>query len=267
MQNNIKVFAEFARAKAKMLKESPLSFFIGSMLAGAYVGIGIIFIFTVASPLPSEVQALVLGATFAIALTLVVIAGAELFTGYTMYMTLGIAKKTVNPQQLMSTWVVSWLGNLCGAIVLVAIYLLAKGYLFSHAELISQVALKKISATPMQLIAKGALCNWLVCLAIWMSKKVDSDIARLVVIFWCLFVFIASGFEHSVANMTLLSIVYCIPGSVVGLSDIAYNLIFVTLGNIIGGAVFVALAYKTYADPTTVQSLEIETSKMNKEKA
>jgi nitrite transporter len=250
MQNNITIFSHFARTKANLLKESPLSFFIGSMLAGAYVGIGIIFIFTLANPLPAAVQPLVLGATFAIALTLVVIAGAELFTGYTLYMTLGIVKKTVNPQQLMSTWVVSWLGNLCGALVLVAIYLLAKGYLFSHGELIAQVAMKKIAASPVQLIAKGALCNWLVCLAIWMSKKVDSDIARLMVIFWCLFVFIASGFEHSVANMTLLSIVYLSPESVISLSDISYNLIFVTIGNIIGGAIFVALAYKNYIDPT-----------------
>ena len=250
MQNNINVFAKFAHSKAEMLKQSPWSFFIGSMLAGAYVGIGIIFIFTVASPLPSEVQALVLGATFAIALTLVVIAGAELFTGYAMYMTIGLSKKTVNTQQLLSTWVVSWLGNFCGAIVLVGVYILAKGYLFSHEDLIASVALKKVSATPIQLIAKGALCNWLVCLAIWMSKKVDSDVARLVVIFWCLFVFIASGFEHSVANMTLLSVVYFSPAGIIGLSDITYNLTFVTLGNIIGGAVFVGMAYKAYAAET-----------------
>lgn len=263
MQNNINVFAKLARSKAQMLKDSPLSFFIGSMLAGAYVGIGIIFIFTVASPLPAEVQMLVLGATFAIALTLVVIAGAELFTGYAMYMTIGMAKKTVNSQQLLSTWLISWLGNFCGALVLVAIYILAKGYLFSHEELIAQVALKKIHATPIQLLAKGALCNWLVCLAIWMSKKVDSDVARLVVIFWCLFVFIASGFEHSVANMTLLSIVYFSPDSVISLSDIFYNLTFVTIGNIIGGAVFVALAYKTYAAP----SPEVHTVKADTDKA
>jgi nitrite transporter NirC len=251
MQNNINAFAEFARSKAQLLKESPWSFFIGSMLAGAYVGIGIIFIFTVASPLPPEVQTLVLGATFAIALTLVVIAEAELSTGYAMYMTIGMTKKTVTSQQSLSTWAMSWLGNFCGALVLVGIYVLAKGYLFSHQELIAQVALKKINATPIQLLAKGALCNWLVCLAIWMSKKVDSDVARLVVIFWCLFVFIASGFEHSVANMTLLSIVYFSPESVVGLSDIIYNLTFVTLGNIIGGALFVALAYKAYATPSS----------------
>lgn len=247
MQQSINAFAELARTKALLLKQSKLGFTIGSMLAGAYVGIGIIFIFTVATPMPSEVQKLVLGITFAIALTLVVIAGAELFTGYTMYMTLGILQKKVNFKQLISSWCVTWLGNLLGALSLVLIYLAAKGYLFSHETLITQVALSKVNATPVQLLAKGALCNWLVCLALWMSKRVDSDIARLVVIFWCLFVFIASGFEHSIANMSLLSIVYFSPDSVIDLSDIAYNLTFVTIGNIIGGCLFVALAYQAYA--------------------
>lgn len=247
MQDNISAFTALAKAKAQLLATSPMSFFIGSMLAGAYVGIGIIFILSVATPLPISVQPLVLGATFAIALTLVVIAGAELFTGYAMYMTIGKVKGSVNSKQLMSTWAMSWLGNLFGALTLVAIYWLAKGYLFSHTELIAKIALKKVHAAPLALVAKGILCNWLVCLAIWMSKKVDSDIARLVVIFWCLFVFIASGFEHSVANMTLLSIAYLSVDSVISLTDIAYNLSFVTLGNIIGGAVFVAGAYLTYA--------------------
>lgn len=258
MQNNITVFAELARIKSQMLIDSPLRFFIGSMLAGAYVGIGIIFIFSIATPLPAEVQTLVLGATFAIALTLVVLAGAELFTGYTMYMTIGMHKKTVNLRQLLSTWLISWLGNFVGALILVGVYLLAKGYLLSHMELITQVALKKVNATPLQLIAKGVLCNWLVCLAIWMSKKVDSDIARLVVIFWCLFVFIASGFEHSIANMTLLSTVYFGTEGAINLSDIFYNLSFVTIGNIIGGAVFVALAYNGYA--STKQSTGTSTT-------
>ena len=120
------------KTKAQLLVNSPISFFIGSMLAGAYVGIGIIFILSVATPLPTSVQPLVLGATFAIALTLVVIAGAELFTGYTMYMAIGKIKGSVNSQQLISTWSMSWLGNLCGALTLVVIYWLAKGYLFSN---------------------------------------------------------------------------------------------------------------------------------------
>src|SRR5438552_2010037 len=89
------------------------------------------------------------------------------------------------------------------------------------------------------------LCNWLVCLAIWMSARVNSDSAKCIVIFWCLLAFIASGFEHSVANMTLLglSLVGNHPATV-SVGGFGWNLLWVTLGNIVGGAVFVAGAYQ-----------------------
>ena len=95
------------------------------------------------------------------------------------------------------------------------------------------------------LFARAILCNWLVCLAIWMSARVNSDSAKCIVIFWCLLAFIASGFEHSVANMTLLglSLVGNHPATV-SVGGFAWNMLWVTLGNIVGGAVFVAGAYQ-----------------------
>ena len=95
-----------------------------------------------------------------------------------------------------------------------------------------------------ELIARAALCNWLVCLALWMAARTTNDTAKAIVIFWCLFAFIASGFEHSVANMTLLSI--ALLGEhpdTVSLAGMGHNLLWVTLGNIIGGSVFMALGY------------------------
>ena len=102
------------------------------------------------------------------------------------------------------------------------------------------------------LLALFVLCNWLVCLALWMSARVDSDIAKCAVIFWCLLAFIASGFEHSVANMTLLGL--ALAGhhpETVSIAGFAWNLGWVTLGNVIGGALFVGGAYyvSTYGFP------------------
>jgi nitrite transporter NirC len=94
------------------------------------------------------------------------------------------------------------------------------------------------------LFARAVLCNWLVCLAIWMAARVDSDIAKCAVIFWCLLAFIACGFEHSVANMTLLGL--ALAGNhpeAVSIAGAAWNLAWVTLGNVVGGAVFVGGAY------------------------
>jgi nitrite transporter NirC len=105
-----------------------------------------------------------------------------------------------------------------------------------------------MNAPAIELLARGMLCNWLVCLALWMSGRTQNDMAKAIVIFWCLFAFIASGFEHSVANMTLFSIsMLGEHPETVSLSGVAYNLLWVTVGNIIGGSVFMALGYWLYS--------------------
>ena len=102
----------------------------------------------------------------------------------------------------------------------------------------------KMSAPGTALFARAILCNWLVCLALWMAARVNSDSAKCIVIFWCLLAFIASGYEHSVANMTLLGL--ALAGNhpeAVSLTGFAWNLAWVTAGNAVGGAIFVAGAY------------------------
>jgi len=97
----------------------------------------------------------------------------------------------------------------------------------------------------MDLVARATLCNWLVCLALWMAARCTSDSGRAIVIFWCLFAFISSGYEHSVANMTLLSI--ALLGEhpeTISLAGMFHNLLWVTIGNIIGGAIFMGLGYR-----------------------
>ncbi len=91
---------------------------------------------------------------------------------------------------------------------------------------------------------RGILCNILVCLAVWCAFKLKEETAKLIMIFWCLFAFITSGFEHSIANMTLLSLSLMVPHpDTVSLAGLAANLVPVTIGNIIGGAVFIGAAY------------------------
>jgi nitrite transporter NirC len=140
----------------------------------------------------------------------------------------------------------TWLGNLAGAVLLATIFWLGGGgaILKQGADLIYATADAKMHAAPLALLAKGILCNWLVCLAIWMSGRTSNDVAKCIIIFWCLFAFIASGFEHSVANMTVFAIALLgnHPDSVT-IGGAFYNLLWVSLGNIIAGALFVAGAY------------------------
>lgn len=242
----IEGFVKIAEKKLEALRRHPGGFFVSSMLAGAYVGVGIILIFTLGSQVPPEFQKLVMGATFGIALTLVVIAGAELFTGHTMFMALRGFRGIGSVRDVGATWAVTWIGNLAGSLALVGLFALGGGggLLSAPDTLVMKVAAAKMNASAMSLFARAILCNWLVCLAIWMAARVNSDSAKCIVIFWCLLAFIASGFEHSVANMTLLGL--ALAGNhpeTVSVTGFAWNLFWVTLGNALGGAILVAGAY------------------------
>ncbi|WP_410514642.1 formate/nitrite transporter family protein [Paenibacillus sp. BR2-3] len=246
---SVENIVEVAVSKRDKMNESMPRYFLAALLAGAYVGIGIILIFTLGAPLAaakSPFQPLVMGTSFGIALTLVVFAGSELFTGNNMFFTVSTLAGRTSVWDTLKNWILVFIGNVAGAVILA---LLIRGAgLFSAAppeHLIFAAAAKKMSLPFWELFFRGILCNWLVCLALWMSGRAKSETAKLVLIWWCLFAFIASGYEHSVANMTLLSVALILPNhpETITLAGWIHNMIPVTLGNIIGGAVFVGMAY------------------------
>jgi nitrite transporter len=244
--DTIDQFAETAAKKVRAIADNPLGFFIASMMAGAYVGLAIIAIFSIGQGLDPSVRSLGMGLTFGLALTLVVFAGAELFTGHTMIMTFGVLRGKATAGGLASSWIMTWLGNLLGAVLVATLFWLGGGgaVLKSGADLIFTIADAKMHAAPLALVAKGILCNWLVCLGIWMAARTSNDAAKLIVLFWVLFAFIASGFEHSVANMTVFAIALLAPHpDTITIGGAFYNLVWVTLGNIIAGVVFVGAGY------------------------
>ncbi|MBV7276348.1 formate/nitrite transporter family protein [Clostridium sp. PL3] len=239
--------SEASVKKANFVKNEKGKYLIASALAGMFVGFGILLIFTIGgmlSAVNSPSTKIMMGVSFGIALSLVIMAGSELFTGNNMVMTIGVLEKKIKLKSLFSVWFFSYLGNFIGSIVLALLFAysgLAKG---PTADFIFKISAAKMSAPFMELLIRGILCNILVCLAVWCSFKLKEETAKLIMIFWCLFAFITSGFEHSIANMTLLSISLLLPHKVpISLSGLAYNLTAVTLGNIIGGMIFVGFAY------------------------
>lgn len=246
---SVEGIVEAAVSKRDQMNKSLPRYFLAALLAGAYVGIGIILIFSLGAPLAaakSAFQPLVMGASFGIALTLVVFAGSELFTGNNMFFTVSTLAGRTSVWDTVKNWVLVFVGNVLGAVIL---SLLIRGTgLFNAAppeHLIFAAAAKKMSLPFSELFFRGILCNWLVCLALWMASRAKSETAKLVLIWWCLFAFIASGYEHSVANMTLLSTALVLSNhpETITLAGWFHNMIPVTLGNIIGGAVFVGMAY------------------------
>lgn len=246
-----------AEEKAQLLHRSFIRYFILSMLSGVYIGFGVILVFSIGAPLKATgspwLRAL-MGASFALALTLVIFAGSELFTGNNMTMTIGSLAKRVSWIDTLKVWLASFIGNLAGSLLL-ALMMVGTGLTVTPPlkDFILSVSADKMTAPFSQLFIRGILCNMLVCLAIWMATRAREETARLILIFWCLFGFIGPGFEHSVANMTLLGMGLFTPNDnpMVTWMGFANNLVPVTLGNTVGGSVFIGAAYWFISQNTT----------------
>ncbi|UHA73239.1 formate/nitrite transporter family protein [Paenibacillus sp. 481] len=247
--SSVETTIEAAVKKKEKMNKSTARYAVSALLAGAYVGLGIILIYSIGAPLAaikSPFQPMLMGMSFGLALTLVVFAGSELFTGNNMFFTMSTLARRTTVADTLKNWVIVFVGNLAGA-VLLSLLIVGTG-LFKEAgpdHLLFTAAAKKMELPFVELFFRGILCNWLVCLALWMAARAKEDIAKIVLIWWCLYAFIASGYEHSVANMTLLSLAYLLPQhpESITLAGWFQNMIPVTLGNIVGGGVFVALAY------------------------
>ena len=242
----IDYFAQYARQKADLWAVNKPGAFVAGMLAGLYIGLGMALIFAIGAPFYDDhnpALKLVMGASFGIALSLVIFAGSDLFTGNTMALPIGAIRKTVTWRQAFTVIGVSWLGNLAGSFLL-ALLVTGSGALAHVGPLFEKYAQVKMAAPIHELVLKGILCNTLVCLAVWTSARTDSDPAKLILIFWCLFGFIGTGYEHSVANMSLLAMILLSGHSAgIGWDGYAYNLFWVTLGNAIAGVGIMALPY------------------------
>ncbi len=245
-QDTIDVMTAMAKKKVEFLKANKLGYFLASALAGVYVGFGIILIFSIGAPLAaSPARGALMGASFGIALSLVIMAGAELFTGANLVMACGVWKRVTSWKDLASVWAMCWIGNLAGSMLLAGILHYSHAPLTKSAGFVGTMAAAKMTTPIFALFCKAVLCNWLVCLAVWSAARCKTESGKLIMIFWCLFAFISSGYEHSVANMTLLTIAMFESASTAGVtwSGWAYNLSVVTVGNVVGGALAVAVPY------------------------
>jgi formate/nitrite transporter len=232
-----------------------LTMFALAVLAGAFIALGALF-YTVTMTagkgvaVPFGLHRLAGGVTFSLGLVLVVVGGAELFTGNNL-IAMAWASGRVTTQQIMRNWGWVYLGNLAGAVGTAALVWLAGIQNMgdgSVGETMIQIARSKISLDPVSTIARGVLCNVLVCLAVWLCMGARSVTDKIFAILFPITGFVACGFEHSVANMYFLPMgVTLAAGTSAPLSavDAISNLALVTIGNVFGGTVLVALVYWT----------------------
>lgn len=259
VSETINGFANAAEKKVAFLNKSMSRYLMLSLLAGLYVGLGIILIFSVGGPLSSVgssgVKAL-MGVSFAVALILVIFAGSELFTGNNLVMTIGGLTKKSSWFDVIKLWTVCYVGNLIGALLL-SVLIAGAGMFATKGDsvpLIVKVAEAKGSAPFLALFIKAILCNILVCLAVWTTARTKNDMAKLALIFWCLFAFIGSGYEHSIANMTVIGVGAMVSEAVTW-GHFWHNLVPVTLGNMVGGIALGAI-YWFIANKDVVETQE-----------
>lgn len=243
--------AAAAKKKRELLWASGARYVTAAVLAGMFVSFGVMVMAVIGgtlTPISPPAAKLANGAAFAVALSLVVMAGSELFTGNNFVMATGAFQKTVTWKDAALVWLFSYLGNLAGS-VLSSLVFYATGLAGGGAgEFILSVSSGKTAMGIPEMIARGVLCNILVCAAVWCSIKMKSESGKLIMIFWCIFTFVTCGFEHSVANMSMLALALLSPGHVglVTFAGVCCNLVFVTLGNVVGG-IGMAAAYSFLA--------------------
>lgn len=270
-----------ARAEFLGIRKAEMPFlkmFMLSVLAGAFVALGAIFATTVGAGgmavtsadgavayntgLPYGVTRLLMGLVFCLGLILVVVGGAELFTGNNLIV-MAWANGKVTSWALLRNWLIVYLGNFVGSVGTVILMFLTKQHTFG-ANAVGITALRigvaKVDLAFLQAIALGILCNALVCLAVWLTYSARSTMDKILAIIFPITAFVAAGFEHSVANMYFVPYALFIkdfdPGFVAAVGDrvqnidlltwqsfFVNNLIPVTIGNIIGGGVLVAAVY------------------------
>lgn len=253
MGSSYKAPPEAAKAIAAtggIKEKSPLiNTILLSFLAGAYIAFGGLLAEVVtggmaAAGVPPGLVKFAFGAVFPVGLILVVLAGSELFTGNVMYFTSGILEGTATIGGLIKNWCTSWIFNFVGALFVAFFLAHLTGLLadpaFSGPAM--TVATKKVALSWDQALLRGIGCNWLVCLAVYLAFASDDIIGKIAGIWFPIMAFVAIGFEHSVANM------FFIPNGMLLGADITIaglfgNLIPVTVGNIIGAAIFVSFFY------------------------
>ncbi|MGO1316855.1 MAG: formate/nitrite transporter family protein [Cellulomonadaceae bacterium] len=245
-------YQDRAAAGKVALSRRPVAYTVQAMLAGSYIGVAVVLMVSAAGPFLAEGNAatkLVQGLVFGVALTLVYAAGGELVTSNMMTLTQAAYRRAIGWLAGARTMLFCFVANMLGAFTFAAMVhftgLLERGT--PAGDMLAGMLEAKGHEATSELFWRGVLCNMLVCLAIWSTVRLTSEGAKLFVIFWCLLAFITSGFEHVVANMTTFGL-----GLIGGMpetswAEFARNMTTVGLGNLVGGAIVVGLAYAVSA--------------------
>ena len=225
-KNEFATLCNAGRAKADFLEKNKVGYFVSALMAGLFIAFGGFITFT-------------WGANLTINGAPAMVRGAQSFS-----FAAALLGGSVSWGETIKVWIVCYIGNLLGSLISAVGFQISGVPSGDVGAYYAKIAETKMHLAPQELIFRGIFCNILVCLAVWCGFKLKSEAAKLIMIFWCIFVFMICGFEHSIANMSVLAVGLMNAGDAsVSIGGYIYNVGLVTLGNMIGGAIFVALPY------------------------
>jgi len=250
-ERGVKSVSEIAKKKVATFTLKPTRFFVYSMMAGVFCGLGMILAYSAGGSLANHESTagfakIVFGISFALSFTLIVYAGSELFTGNVGVLTIGVLNGSVSLCKGVKLAVFVYCGNFIGATAIAL--LIGAGGLLDNPETANYIVASSVIKMQLPFLhsfVRGILCNMMVVLAVWSCAKLKSEPAKMMILVWCVYGFCTSGFEHSIANMALFAMAFVSPFTRPEITIVGYlgNIVPVTLGNIVGGGAVIGGIY------------------------
>lgn len=244
LESEIQALADAAVAKYEMSKNHVLKYLLSAAMAGAYLVVAVILsnvtagLFHQDAPLVGKLLA---SFFFPLAIILIVFFNTDLFTGCNVIMAIGVYQKKCNWLQLSRVWVISFVGNFIGCVSFVFLFVKSGASVHYVSEYISSILMNKLQLSATELITRGILCNFCVCFAVLAYTRMKTESGKLIIMFFVIATFVLAGFEHCVANMAYFSIAYLTLDQLPPIGLVLHNMLFVTIGNMLGGALFLGL--------------------------
>ena len=228
-----------SRKKENVLSYNPLQYFFKAIFAGMAIDLGMIFSNQVIMSYGKLPGAIV----FSLGLLLIIFMGGELFTGNTAVMTIGALSKNIKKRSVISSWIISYIGNFVGCFVIAILFY--KANVSGSKDFYINLADIKVATDPSEVLFRAILCNIFVCLAVILGIILEGEVAKILMVVLCISAFITCGFEHCIANMGLFSVALLFKDFVSEefLVLCLKHMGLVTVGNIIGGAIFVGVLF------------------------
>lgn len=237
--SDVEKLADSSVSKVNIAETSLVKYFGRAIMAGIFIFLATILSNVVGAVLSKNYPeaAKISGAgLFCFAIIAVVFFGGELFTGNNLVMFVGLIKKKVNMKATLKIWIYSFIGNFIGIALFAYIFVASGASLELIKSYVEPIVNTKVNLSALQLIFRGILCNFSVCLAVYSGIRLKTECGKIIMMFFCVFTFVVAGFEHSIANLAVFSIAYFAFGTI-PVIGVLNNLLWVVIGNIIGGGV------------------------------